>query len=151
MGHAFTILWACYTLPRLYCSTALESTDAVEVLRDQTNRDWLAVVAGVDGPTFEDLERRYYLALGHFRGQSRRPLLSGQVAIEAETRKEALQALLQDREERKGQEKVAESNDEVATFVNPRPVDDEWPEALRDLLLGCKPAVSDPACSLHAA
>lgn len=116
-----------------------ESTDAVEVLRDATNQDWLAVVAAVGGPAFEDLERRYYLALRHFRGQDHRPLLPGQTQIEAQTRTEALQALLQNREARKGQMKLAESNKEVATFVDPRPVADDWPEALRDF---SKPAPS---------
>lgn len=129
----------------LHQSTALalfESTDSVEVLRDPVNADWLTVVRAVDGSSFFDLERRYYLALRHFRGQRIRPLLPGQMEIEAATRKKALEKLLEIRDARKEQEKVPESNADVATFVDPHPADESWPEPLRDF--------SQPPPSLRA-
>lgn len=110
-----------------------ESTDAVAVLRDPVNEDWLTVVGAISGPVFEDLECRYYLGLRHFRDQPTRPLLPGQVELDGITKQEALQELLKNREDRKGEQKVSESNEELAIFVDPQPTDPSWPEALRDM------------------
>lgn len=59
-----------------------ESTDAEAVLSDPVNEDWLAVVRGVDGERFYDVERRYYVALKHFRASGNRRPLPGQIEIE---------------------------------------------------------------------
>jgi len=122
--------------PMLY-STAIalfESTDADSVLRDPVNEDWLAVVEALDGEIYDDVARRYYLALRHFRGQIARPALPGQHQFFAETRKEGLEQQLAQMEERKKQDKVTASNDKPAIFIEASQVlgDDSLPEALRD-------------------
>lgn len=118
-------------------STALvlfESTDAHSVLSDPANEDWLAVVQGVDGELYEDIVRRYYLALSHFRRQGRRSALQGRKEVSASSKQQALQSVLIGMEERKGSEKAASSRDGTAIFVEVRPdaADESLPEALRD-------------------
>ena len=57
-----------------------ESMDAAAVLGDPANEDWLAVVSYVGGRMYELVERRYYVALHHFRSRSHRAALPGRPA-----------------------------------------------------------------------
>jgi len=109
-----------------------ESTDASSVLNDPVNQDWLAVVHAIRGELFEDVERRYYLALKHFRSLEAAPLVAGKPQIVAHNKQEALQQALELIERRKQVAKLAASNDEPATFVEPVPSAPDVPEALID-------------------
>jgi len=111
-----------------------ESTDAVSVLSDPVNEDWLAVVRGVTGELYEVVGRRYYLALNHFRRQRCRSPLPGRKEVSGSGKQQAFEAILLDMEERKRTEKVAASREAPAIFVEARPdtQDETLPEALRD-------------------
>ncbi len=111
-----------------------ESMDAAAVLGDPANEDWLAVVSYVGGRMYELVERRYYVALHHFRSRSHRAALPGRREVDAETRQQALQCVLGGLLERKASEKVTIGRDELAIFVEARPApeQDDLPEALRD-------------------
>jgi hypothetical protein len=128
-----------------HTSVALfESIEVLGVLSDPANGDWLAAVGAVCGPLYEDIERRYYAALYHFRQQAGRSALPGRTTVSAPSRHQALQGLLSLREQRKTTPKQTASRDSVAIFVDPRPDgdDESLPQCLRDL--------SSPAPSLDA-
>ena len=75
------------TVPVLF-----ESSENLSILHDPVNEDWLALVQAIDGPSFEMLARRYYLALTHFRQQKGRPPLPDQTTIEATGKQQAFLA-----------------------------------------------------------
>ena len=98
-----------------------ESTDAQSVLSDTANEDWLSVVRAIAGELYEDVARRYYTALSHFRRQQRRSALQGQKKVSAPGREQAFQAVLGVLEQRKRSEKVASLRDDTAIFVEVQP------------------------------
>ena len=105
-----------------------ESSENIEVLRDPTNAGWVTLILAVGGESFEILERRYYIALYHFRKQYVRPSLPNQIEIEAVGKQQALEGMLKLMEQRKAARQGAGT-----VFVDPRPrQDEELPEALRD-------------------
>lgn len=118
-----------------------ESTTARSVCEDPANEDWIGVLDALVGEPYERLARRYYLALAHFRQQPRRPALPGRLQVVAESKQEALQAVLETMNERKASEKAAASRDEPAIFVEPRPdeEDESLPAALRDFSIAPPP------------
>lgn len=112
-----------------------ESTTANAVWKDPANEDWLAVVRGVSGKTYNLLARRYYLALAHFRRQANRAALPGRVEVKAEGKQQAFLALLGRMKTRSAAEKKAAARDEPAIFIEAGPDahDESLPAALRDL------------------
>jgi len=118
-----------------------ESTDADSVLSDPVNEDWLAIVRGVAGELYDDVARRYYLALNHFRRQRYRSPLQGRKEYSGSSKQQAFEAMLLAMDERKRVEKAAASRDDPAIFVEacPDAQDETLPEALRDF---SKPAPS---------
>ncbi len=122
----------------MHTATALvlfESTDHHNVLRDPANQDWLALLNAIDGPRFDILARRYYVALSHFRSQPRRPNLPGATELRAPSRQQALQGMLQLIEQRKAHHQ-ADGSDQppTAVFVEPsaQRTDPSLPEVLSD-------------------
>lgn len=122
-----------------------ESSDNLAVQQDSANEDWVALLRVIDDGRFDELERRYYQALYHFRKQPCRPALPGQLEISAPDRQGALQGMLNEIEQRKARRKAgdAEQGQAADVFVDPSPnVDDEsLPPSLRDF------AVSPPPLS----
>ncbi len=113
-----------------------ESSDNVAVERDAANDDWLTLLRVIDDERFDDLVRRYYLALYHFRQQRQRPALPGQLEIQAPDRQGALQGVLSVIEQRKARRKAAgaEPASPADVFVEPGPDGDDetLPPSLRD-------------------
>lgn len=112
-----------------------ESTGDHAVVQDPVNEDWVALVAALDNERFDVLDRRYYLALRHFRKQLVRPALPGRTEVEAQSKQQAFEAMLGEMEQRKASRKRAKSSltpDEV--FVEPLPErrDQSLPAALAD-------------------
>jgi len=121
----------------MFHSTApvlFESTDAVEVLRDPANEEWLAVVAAVCGELFDELARRYYMALSHFRQQSERAQLRNRTEVSAPSKQQALEGMLEALTARKANREGKAGAEGSDTFVEvvPDPEDKSLPEALRD-------------------
>lgn len=110
-----------------------ESTDAPSVLTDPANEDWVTVLKALEGEQYDILERRYYVALHHFRQRSRRAALPGQIRLAAGDKQEAKQNMLNLMIERKENSKSHQAGDSD-TFVDPYAgsADDSLPEALRD-------------------
>lgn len=113
-----------------------ESSDNLAVQQDPANEDWVALLHVIDDGRFDELERRYYQALYHFRKQPTRPALPGQIEICAPDRQGALQGMLAELEQRKANRKQADG-EQADVFVDPHPdVDDKsLPESLRDFSL----------------
>jgi len=111
-----------------------ESSGHHAVLQDQANDDWVALIHAIDGPCFDSLARRYYLALHHFRSLRRRPALPGQIEISAQGKQMALQGMLQAWEQRKAAQKHSKDGHTTDVFVEtlPKPDDQDLPEALKD-------------------
>ena len=115
-------------------SVLFESSDNLAVLQDPANADWLALVQAIDGDRFDDLARRYYIALYNFRKQQNRPALPGTVEIAAEGKQQALQGMLELMEQRKASRKQADGESAPDVFVDALPGrdDEALPEVLRD-------------------
>ncbi len=112
-----------------------QSTDNQSVLDDPANEDWLAVIKQIRGEDWEITERRYYVALRHFRKQQQRPSLPGLIEVEAEGKQQALQGMLEVIEQRKGERQKASGEaeaEEVLFDARPDPTDESLPEVLRD-------------------
>ena len=139
-----------------------ESTDAMSVLRDPANQEWLAVLEAVSGERFGMLERRYYLAVAHFRRSQARPSLPGRFEVIATGMKQALQGVLEVMGTRKKAEKQPAAHNSPAIFVDPCPDDSEGslpraladfsvpPPPFRDLLEGPGRPPVDGLCLLRA-
>ena len=84
------------TVPVLF-----ESSDNFKAFQDPANEEWVAVLRTIEGEDFETLERRYYLALQHFRKQPARPTLTGNTEIPAQGKQQAFQAVLETMDQRK--------------------------------------------------
>jgi len=113
---------------RSFVPVLFQAVDDQRVFDDPINEAWLAIVRAVAGPDFELLERRYYLALYHFRKQQDRPPLPNQVAIEADDREQAKSKALQLFLEQKDLPETA-----ADIFVDPRPAKvADLPPALAD-------------------
>lgn len=130
-------------MPQATAYVLFESIEHPSFLSEPVNREWLAVVAAVDGMPFEVLARRYYLALSHFRRQPSRPLLSACSAVHAPSKKEALLGMLEVLTERKSRIRPGGDNeaggpsaggDDGHTFVDARTQQGavDLPKALRD-------------------
>jgi hypothetical protein len=116
------------TVPVLF-----ESSDNLKVFQDPANEEWVAVLRTIEGEDFEALERRYYLALQHFRKQPARPMLTGHTEIPAQGKQQAFQAVLETMDQRKAARKAAEpAASEVFVETLPDQDDRELPAALRD-------------------
>lgn len=122
-----------------------ESSDSVAVERDASNEDWITLLRMVGDGRFDELARRYYLALYHFRRHRLRPALPGQLEIQAPDRQGALEGLLEENEQRKARRRAAgaEPASPADVFVVPGPDGDDetLPPSLRDF------SVSPPALS----
>ena len=98
-----------------------ESSGQHAVVNDPVNGSWVALVAALDSERFAVLARRYYLALAHLRRQQARPSLPGQTEVEAQSRPQALQAMLGQMERRKASRKIARATMTPAeVFVDPQ-------------------------------
>jgi hypothetical protein len=112
-----------------------ESVDSASVLENPVNEAWLAVVNAISGERFEVLERRYYVALYHFRKQRSRPKLPNTIELYADGEQMALQGMLEQIEQGKADRKQAESEGEVGNVLFdalPDSQDETLPEVLRD-------------------
>ena len=149
----------------MFDSTApvlFESTDAIEVLRDPANEDWLALVASVSGDLFDEAARRYYAALYHFRGQRHRRQLRNRTEVTAQSKQQALEGMIERITTRKVGREGEPGAEGNATFVEASPdrEDESLPEALRDfskpppplgiLLSGPGRPPADALCLLRA-
>jgi hypothetical protein len=87
----------------LHCTVPVlfESSDHHAVLQDPVNKDWVALLESLDEKRFGIVERRYYLALSHFRRQHVRSPLPGQLEIVAAGKQRAQQEMLAVWEQRK--------------------------------------------------
>ena len=115
-----------------------ESSGDHGVRQDPVNEDWVALVNAVDGERFDVLARRYYLALYHLRKRRARPALPGQTSVEAGSRQQAFEAMLEVMEERKASRKGADEPLSAAeVFVEPLPQrgDKDLPAALGDFTI----------------
>jgi len=124
------------TAPMLF-----DSADHIATLRDPANQDWVALIEAIDGPPFEILARRYYLALYQLRKQRRRSPLPGTIELNVAGRQQALEGILEVIEQRKHNRKQAGDQQHAAdVFVEARAhgEDHRHPDALRD------PAVTPP-------
>ena len=98
-----------------------ESSGQHAVVNDPVNGSWVAFVAALNSERFAVLVRRYYLALAHLRRQQARPSLPGQTEVEANSRPQALQAMLDKMEQRKASRKRARAPLTPAeVFVDPQ-------------------------------
>lgn len=112
-----------------------ESCDSATVLGDLVNEDWLALVDAVSGERFDELVRRYYVALYHFRQQPRRPRPANVVEINANGKQLALEGMLESLENDKADRKeAAEKGEEGKPLFDGMPDsrDEKLPEVLRD-------------------
>jgi len=112
-----------------------ESSDSAAVLSDPVNEDWRAVVTAISGERYEELVRRYYVALRHFRQQRSRPRLGDGIEVVADGEKLALLGMLEKIDQGKADRKKAASKGETAAVlldVHPDPADESLPEALGD-------------------
>lgn len=107
-----------------------ESTDSATVREDPVNEAWLAVVARVDGERFEELARRYYIALYHFRKQTSRPQLPGMIEVTAQGKDQAFLCMLEMMEQRKLEPK--DSAGKILFDAGPDSSDASLPEVVRD-------------------
>jgi len=112
-----------------------ESTGDHAVVNDPVNDAWISLIKTIDGELFDVLARRYYLALYHFRKQQRRPALEGQTKVEAGSRQQAFEGILDAMEQRKASRQRAKgplAPEDV--FVEPLPKrgDKDLPAALSD-------------------
>ena len=122
---------AQHTAPVLF-----ESSDNVAVERDAANEDWITLLRGIDNGRLNEIARRYYSALYHFRYKGRRPALPGQLEIQAPDRQGALEGLLDQIEQRKARRRAADAEpaSPADVFVDPSPDSDDetLPPWLRD-------------------
>ena len=111
-----------------------ESTSTTAVMKDHENREWVGLLRSISGRSYELLERRYYLALGHFRSRRKRPRLPGQLEVTAPSKEAGFQLVLRALDQRKSSRKAAIARDEPAIFVEAQPDrgDAGLPGALRD-------------------
>ena len=112
-----------------------ESTDSATVLGDPVNRDWLAVVNAVSFERFDELVRRYYVALWFFRRQSSRSKSPNAVEVNANGKQRALEGMLEVLEQGKEDRKVAakEGKDGKLLFDgNPDSQGEDLPMVLKD-------------------
>lgn len=113
-----------------------ESSDNVAVERDAANEDWVTLLDTIGDGRFDEIVRRYYPALYHFRKRLQRPVFPGQLEILAPDRQAALQGVLSEIEQRKARRKAAgaESTSPADIFVVPGPDGDDetLPPSLRD-------------------
>ena len=113
-----------------------ESSDNVTVERDAANEDWITLLRVVGDGRFDELARRYYLALYHFRRHPQRPALPGQLELQAPGRQGALEGMLDELEQRKARRRAAgaEPASPADVFVVPGPDGDDetLPPSLRD-------------------
>jgi hypothetical protein len=123
----------------MYLSNAapvlFESSDSASVMEDPVNEAWLAAVNAISGERYEELVRRYYVALHHFRQQRSRPRFDNVVELYADGEQLALQGMLEWIEQCKADRKQAESAGEIGNILfdaRPNPKDESLPEVLRD-------------------
>ena len=112
-----------------------ESSDSATVLGDPVNEEWLAVVSAVSFERFDELVRRYYVALYHFRQQPSRSRLPNAVEVDAKGKQLALEGMLETLEQGKADRKEAaeEGKDGKVLFDGkPDSKDENLPEVLRD-------------------
>lgn len=112
-----------------------EASDSASILGDPVNEAWLAVVNAISGERFEELARRYYVALYHFRQQRSRPKLHNAVELYADGEQGALLGMLEMIEQGKANRKQAESEGEVVKVLfeaYPGSQDETLPEVLKD-------------------
>ena len=109
--------------------------DVAAVGQDPVNEDWLTVVNSICGKVFEEIERRYYVALHFLRRLGSRPKFEGLTEVEADGKQMALLEILRIIETRKSEPKQAASHSSTSAVLfdaRPDPGDDNLPEALRD-------------------
>lgn len=107
-------------MPYYAAYVLFESSGDYAVVEDPVNEDWVALIKVVDAEHFGAIERRYYLALYHFRSQPSRPALPGQIEIGAQGKQQASEAMLGVMEQRKTSRKQAEDTLSPAEiFVDP--------------------------------
>ena len=121
-----------------------ESSGDYAVVHDPVNEDWVNLIDAITDARFGELARRYYLALYDLRKQQARPALPGRIEIEASSKQQAFESMLEKMEQRKAERKNAEAPlapDEV--FVNPLPERREspFPDALRDFSVKPPPLI----------
>jgi hypothetical protein len=112
-----------------------ESSDSASVIGDPVNEGWLAVVNAISGERFEELVRRYYVALHHFRQQRSRPRLHNAVELYADGEQLALQGILEMIEQGKAERKQAASEGKAVNVLfeaRPDSKDESLPEVLKD-------------------
>lgn len=140
-----------------------ESSGEHAVIHDEVNEDWVTLLAALGDERLDVLARRYYLALYHFRKQSARPALPGQTELEAQSRQQAFEAMLEVREQRKASRKKTKVPlTSVEVFVEPVPEHRDRslpaaladfsviPPSLGDLLCGAGRPPCDAACLMRA-
>jgi len=140
-----------------------ESSGQHAVINDPVNEDWVPLFPELDDERFHVLARRYYLALSHFRKQQARPALQGQTEVEANSRQQAFEAMLEQMEQRKSSRKRSRAPLTPAeVFVEPQPerpapplhpalVDfSVKPPPLDDILCGAGRPPCDALCLLKA-
>ena len=135
------------------------SSDSAVVLGDPVNEDWLAVVSAISGERFEEVERRYYVALYHFRQQQNRPRLRDAIELEADGEQLALQGMLEIIEQRKADAKKAPSEGDAVRILfdaHPNSEDESLPgfskspQSLTTILSGRGRPPCDGLCLLRA-
>ncbi len=116
----------------------IESSENHAVLNDPVNEDWVTLLGAITDERFATLARRYHVALTHFREQSARPSLPGQLELVVQGKKQAEQQMLELREQRKHNRPTAQDDGQqvtVKTFVEPVASDEPWPKELLDLTI----------------
>lgn len=140
-----------------------ESSEDFAVLSDPANADWVAALELINEERFGELIRCYYLALYHLRKQQARPALPGRTEIEAESKEQAFESMLEVMEQRRASRKKAKGTfgpEEVFVEAHPGRGDESLPAALADfsvkppslgeLLSGAGRPPCDGLCLLRA-
>jgi hypothetical protein len=118
------------TLPVLF-----ESSDSATVHADPANAVWLTLVYAIAGERFEQLVRRYYMALYHFRQQRSRPRLRSAIELKADGKQAALLGILEWIEQNKVERSKATCEGKTGTVffdAHPDAEDESLPAVFRD-------------------
>jgi len=136
-----------------------DSSDSASVLGDPVNEDWLVLVRAVAGERFEEVERRYYVALHHFREQQSRPRLRDAIEVDADGKQQALLGMLELIEQRKDDGKKAPGEGGAVKVLFDAHADSEdeslpdfskTPQSLTAILSGRGRPPCDGLCLLRA-